>query len=92
VEDGQILDLLRILLASGLVLSGLLIYIMRRGDAETSWYRRYLEEYPGLRSDFEAWRRHRRRQESVESGRCPDHKVYLDPAGLCSRCHGRPQA
>lgn len=92
MEPGQILDTLRILLAAGLLLSGLLVFAMWRGDSETSWYRRYLDEHPGLRSDFQSWRRRRSRELSLTAGRCPDHNVFLDAAGYCSRCHRRPQS
>lgn len=90
METNEIIDTLRILLLAGLALSGVLILAIWRSDNESSWYRRYLDEHPGLRSDFDVWRRRRVRELSLEAGRCPDHGVFLDTSGYCTRCHRRP--
>lgn len=92
VEADEVLESLRILLVSGLALSAVLAFVVLRGEGDATWHRRYLDEHPGMRQDFEVWRRHRRRELALAAGRCPDHDLLLDPHGSCTRCRGRPAA
>ena len=86
----EVIESLRILLLAGLGLSVVLAIVVLRGDADATWFRRYLDEHPGLRQDFEMWRRHRRRKESLAAGRCPDHDLLLTTSGQCTQCRRRP--
>ena len=86
----EVIESLRFLLLAGLAASVVLTVVVLRGDVDATWRRRYFDEHPGLRHDFETWRRQRRRKESLAAGRCPDHDLLLNTAGQCTRCRGRP--
>ena len=90
MDPTQIIEALRGLLLAGLGLSALLAFVVMRDDADQEMFKRYLKEHPGLQSDFDVWRRRRRRQLSVAAGRCPDHDSPLDTSGYCARCRRRP--
>jgi hypothetical protein len=90
MQPFQVIEALRILLIAGFGLTALLAYVLMRADADTTWHRRYLDEHPGLRHDFEVWRRGRRRELLLAAGRCPDHDAMLDVSGRCAVCQRRP--
>jgi hypothetical protein len=92
VESTQVIESLRILLLAGFGLSALLAFAVLRDDADAAWLRRYLDEHPGLRVDFEVWQRRRRREVLLAAGRCPDHDMMLDGAGQCAQCGRRPHS
>lgn len=90
MEATEVLQALRILLLAGFGFSAILAIVVLRGDADANWHRRYLDEHPGLRTDFEVWRKQRRRELLRAAGRCPDHLLILDASGKCGRCGSRP--
>jgi hypothetical protein len=90
VDPVHIIETLRVLLVIGFSLTAVLAYVLLRGDADRGWHRRYFEEHPGVRHDFDAWRRRRRRELTLSAGRCPDHELELDPRGVCAKCHRYP--
>ncbi len=90
MDPHQVIDTLRTLLVIGFGLSAFLAFVVFRADSDAGWRRRYFDEHPGLRQDFDIWRRKRRRELLLASGRCPDHDNILDSHGRCARCRRVP--